>query len=92
MENVLYTIKEVNAVCGCAVFTAAAICTPSSYHMVQDIWSRLAEHTDVLFSADKTVPMKGEEFSLIVCLMASCIIVNPQHCLMYSPILLQAHF
>ena len=48
-----YTVKEVNSVAGCSVFTVAALCSHATCHSVQDIWTKAFVNTDVMFVATK---------------------------------------
>ena len=52
MESATYTIKEVNAVAGCQVYTAAAMCDPRLLSVVQEVWGKAFSNTDVLFAAN----------------------------------------
>ena len=48
-----YTIKEINAVVGCTTFTTAAICSPLSLQLVQEVWAKAFCNFNLLFAACK---------------------------------------
>lgn len=51
VESTAYTIKELNAVAGCHLFTAAALCDPHSLSLVREVWTKAFVNTDILFAA-----------------------------------------
>ena len=53
MESVGYTIKEINAVADCQVYTVAAMCDPCLLSVVQEVWSKAIIKTNVPFTANK---------------------------------------
>ena len=62
-ESIVYTIKEVN--CASGIFTAAAICSHATHSMVLEVWKRALVNTELLFTANNTLPKQG-------ILMTSC--------------------
>ena len=48
-----YTVKEINSVAWCNVFTVAAMCLHALCHCVRDIWKKAFVNTDVMFVATK---------------------------------------
>ncbi len=59
MGSIAYTLKEVNAIAGCNVFTVAGICSPSQVPMVRDVWTKAFNLTDVLYCGDETITTRG---------------------------------
>ena len=71
IESKAYTIKEINAVTGCQLFTATALCNPRFQSVVQEVWSKPFVNTDTLFCANKKVHCGQVEKSLL-CSNAYC--------------------
>ena len=83
MESVCYTIEEVNAVAGCQVYTAAAMCDPCLLSVVQAVWSKAFVNRDVLFAAIKERfhrPGKAWVTSVLKCKIFSPVHVYSTKC------------
>ena len=65
MNSVTFTIKEINSVSNCPVFTSVAICSPSQLPMVHELWKKAFTNTDILFCGlhEKLCQRKGEIIS-----------------------------
>ena len=61
MESTAYTIKEINAVTSCSVFSTALICQPYVAYKVLDVLSRAFINTDFLFYASTSVQGTGAQ-------------------------------
>ena len=53
VESLAYTIKEINAVTGCGLYTVAGLCCPALLPTVQEVWSKVYVNSDILFAAVK---------------------------------------
>jgi len=54
LEGTAYTIKEINAMNNCHVFTAAAFCSLKQLSEVQEVWKTVFTNVDTLYCIDKT--------------------------------------
>lgn len=52
IESILYTIKEVNSVAGCNLYTAACICTVDQLMLVKETSQKVFINTEILFWCD----------------------------------------
>ena len=55
VESIFYTIKEVNSVAGCVLYTTACICAINDLPAVKEISERIFINTEVLYWCDNTV-------------------------------------
>ena len=56
IENVAYTIKEVNAVVRKTLFRAVAICPPNLMSSVKDVWEKAVENCECVLQ--RTTPAR----------------------------------
>jgi len=54
LEGTAYTIKEINAMNNCHVFTVAAFCSLKQLTEVQEVWKTVFTNVDTLYCIDKT--------------------------------------
>ena len=52
IENISYTIKEINTVAGLHTYTVVCVCQPEAFLALKDVWENVFTCVDVLFFAD----------------------------------------
>ena len=70
VESTAYTLKEINTVAACSVFSTAVLCPPEVFSMVHEVWSRAFINTDQLFFA-KTQGRPGTLLTMEVLQLAN---------------------
>ena len=64
VESILYTIKEINSVAGCCVYTVACTCCINELPLVREISEKVFINTKVLFWCDNTI--RGTRLIIII--------------------------
>lgn len=59
MENIAYTLKEINAVGGKSLYNAVALCLPSEMNSVESTWREAFDNTEYMFIANKGCTKTG---------------------------------
>jgi hypothetical protein len=49
VENIAYTLKEINAVGSKSLYNAAVICPPSIMSYVKEVWDNAFEYSELFF-------------------------------------------
>ena len=72
VESTSYTLKEINTVTSCSIYSAAALCTPDVWNLVEEVWGRAYVNTDVLFLQTLTPDVHQVHFLImsVICVHA----------------------
>ena len=66
LEGVAYTIKEINAMSNCHVFTVAAFCSLQKLPQVQEVWTTVFTNVDTLYCVCKRDQSRFEGVKICV--------------------------
>ena len=68
LEGAAYTIKEINAISNCLVFTVAAFCSLKQLQEVQEVWKTVFTNVDTLYCIHKTT-LEGTSVQMYILCM-----------------------
>ena len=61
VDDISYTLKEINAIGGKTNYNVVAICIPDNMHIVKAAWGKAFDRSECLFMADKSCTNRGNQ-------------------------------
>ena len=61
VDDISYTLKEINAIGGKTNYNVVAICIPDNMHIVKAAWEKAFDWSEYLFIADKSYTNRGNQ-------------------------------
>ena len=65
VDDIAYSVKEINTVAGKTVYNAIAVCSPLIMHKVMEAWGKAFGYSENMFVADKSCTKNNSEFAML---------------------------